>query len=550
MIRLEGVSFRYEKREQTTLKEIDLAVNAGERVLISGRTGCGKSTLLKIISGLIPSMSKGEFCGHAWVDDLLTTTVSPTRFGELIGTVYQNPDDQLFAMTVEDEVAFALENRGVAPELVKKRVEETLTQVGLAGLEQRSIHALSGGQRQRLALASVLVTRPKALILDEPVSQLNPQAVSDFLHLLLKLNEEQGITLIVVEHRVHELANYFPRLVLMSEGRIIYDGLTENVWDFIGETNPYGLREPENIQLSRLLGIKPVIAESQALAQHISKVFEKKLAEPVNISCSTVYKDKVVEFSRVGFIYPGSAERALCDISFSLGRGEVVVLMGNNGAGKSTVLNLLAGLSTPDTGQVHLLGGSVPKNAYKVGYLRQEPDLMLLRSSVYKEVAFGPEKSKAEIDLVLRELSLYEYLNDYPLALSKGQRLRVLLAALLASKPKLLLLDEPTTGQDYQSLLDIKKMINSYKKEGGSVLFCTHDSELAADMADRVLLLEKGTLLKDDNPEYIFCDKELLQRGGLNPLPMLNLSELLGIPPFLRVKEVANYVGKTALGRR
>ena len=552
MVRLESVRFRYEKRDEATIKDINLSICQGERVLISGRTGCGKSTLLKIVSGLIPSMSGGEFQGQAWIDGMSTKDTSPARLGEIIGTVYQNPDDQLFAMTVEDEVAFALENRGVSPEVVKTRVHETLSAVGLDGMEERSIHALSGGQRQRLALASVLVTRPKVLILDEPVSQLNPQAVSDFLQLLLQLNEQQGITLIVVEHRVHELAAYFPRLVLMSEGSIIYDGQTAGVWDFVGETSPYGLREPENIQLSRLLGLSPLISNSGKLAESICKVSGNNFAKVANprprpiLSCEG---NTVASFSNIEFTYPGGKEKVLKNISFAVCQGEVVALMGNNGAGKSTALNLLAGLTIQDKGKIELLGSSVKQNAHKVGYLRQEPDLMLLRSSVYKEVAFGPKKSKEEIEKVLNELDLYRYFDDYPLALSKGQRLRVVLASLLAGKPELLLLDEPTTGQDYQSLVDIKKMIAFYKNEGGSVLFCTHDSELAADIADRVIVFEKGMLIKDDTPERVFCDSELIQRGGLNPLPMLILSRLLGIPPLIRVKEVADYVGKTALGR-
>ena len=550
MIRLENVSFRYERREHATVKSISLDIKPGERVLLAGRTGCGKSTLLKIMNGLIPTCSKGEFSGRAYLDGRESVRYSPAQLGAIIGTVYQNPDDQLFAMTVGDEVAFALENQGLPQNEISVRVEETLCKAGLSGMAERNIRALSGGQKQRLALASALVTRPKALILDEPISQLNPQAVKSFLDFLLELNRDYGIMLIVVEHRVHELAAFFPRLCLMNEGRLIYDGETEKVWGFIDRVGFLGLREPQCVTLCRRLGIKPPLADTGLLAERLKAGLQGRYqAHAPIMRCCVKSNELALKTDGVFFTYPGGREAALKNVSFEIHKGEAVAVMGNNGAGKSTLLNLLPGLEQPETGKIELLGGSVRKNMHKVAYLRQEPDLMLLCQSVREEIAFGPGKTCACVENTAIKLGLFSLMDDYPLALSKGQRLRVILAALLASRPEILLLDEPTTGQDCQSMLDIKNMLDFYRKNDGTVLFCTHDTELAAEIADRVLLFEAGSLLKDGTTREILTDDELVRRGGLNPLPMLTLSRLIGCSPMLDVEEVASHVSAAVVGR-
>ncbi len=551
MIRLEQVGFRYATRTEPTLENINLLIHSGERVLIAGRTGCGKSTLLKVINGLIPACSKGFFSGSAMIDGLDTCRCTPEEMGMVVGTVYQSPDDQLFAMTVKDEVGFVLENQGISAALIEVRVAEALRQVGLQGLEKRSIHALSGGQRQRLALASVLVSRPKVLILDEPLSQLNPRAVSDFLQLLLELNQEFGITLIVVEHRIHELHTFFPRLVLLSRGRLVYDGLIQMAWETIGGNVRYGLREPQAVRLSRQLGICPLEADGVRLAGRIKQEYRLKTDVPEEKAAvryqATVAK-KAVVVNRVCFTYPGMKQPVLNDICLSLDQGEVVALMGNNGAGKSTLLNLLCGLIKPDRGEISIMGGTVKANSHRIGFLRQEPDLMLLRQSVLEEIAWGGGKEQARIEELLQQLGLADKAADYPLALSKGQRLRVVLAALLAKGPELLLLDEPTSGQDYRSMLDIRQLIDRYRQSGGTVLFCTHDVELAADIADRVLLFAAGQLIDDGSPHNVLVKKESIERGGLVFPPMLAISKALGMKAAITVKEVAAHVHTAVVG--
>ncbi|MEG0797304.1 MAG: ATP-binding cassette domain-containing protein [Acidaminococcaceae bacterium] len=550
MLKIKAVSYRYAGRKQGTLHNINLTIQSGEMVLIAGRTGCGKSTLIKVINGLLAASSKGDFKGQVSIDATDIATLRPEKLGLMVGTVYQSPDDQLFAMTVEDEVAFILENQGMAADVIRVAVHKTLAQVGLAGLEKRGIHALSGGQRQRLALASVLVSKPRILILDEPVSQMNSSSVVEFLHLLQQLNVEAGITIIVVEHRVHELAQYFPRLVVMNKGSIIFDGDINAAWAAIGTKEDYGLREPQNVKLCRTLKLPHLEMATTAVVEQIKThcclhgYTGKKLAIQV------FEREPVLTGVNVSFAYPGSKKNVLQGINLHLQRGEIVVLMGYNGAGKSTLLNLIAGLTAPSTGELQLWGGEVAANAQRLAFLRQDPDLMLLADTVQEEVLWKNQRITAsEADILLKKLDLYDKKGDFPLALSKGQRLRVVLASLLARKPEIILLDEPTTGQDQQSLLDIRQLVTEFAQQGGSVLLCTHDVELATELADRVLLMYEGHIVASGTPLTILGNQVLLQKVGLVNPPMLNLSTTLGIGTCTTIQEVKHYVDEAVVGR-
>ena len=272
MLIIEDVSYRYKVREDATLKHVCLHVAKGEMLLLAGRSGCGKSTLIKAVSGLLNTAGAGELYGKIYLDGNDTAFMKPEEIGILVGTVYQSPDDQLFAMTVADEVGFALENQGIEETIVNEEVSRVLQRVGLKGFEKNSIHTLSGGQRQRLALASVLITKPKLLVLDEPVSQMNPQGVEDFLNLLVSLNREDEITIIVVEHRVNELARYFPRLAVMFDGEFIYDGPTEMAWEKIGHAEKFGLREPQRIKLCRYLNLTEFADDTKKIIELIMNV--------------------------------------------------------------------------------------------------------------------------------------------------------------------------------------------------------------------------------------------------------------------------------------
>lgn len=548
MLKIDNLSYRYPSRKQFTLKNINLTLADGEMLLLAGRSGCGKSTLIKAISGLLGSEERGELQGAIYLQGEDISKWPPEKTGQLVGTVYQSPDDQLFAMTVADEVGFALENQGEEPEVISRKVSETLELVGLGGFEDYSIHKLSGGQRQRLALASILVTRPGLLILDEPVSQMNPQGVQSFMQLLVRLNREAGIAILMIEHRVNELCKYFSRLAVMQEGRIVYDGLVADAWQAMTGRGDLGLREPQTVKLCRALQLSELTTEPERIVQML-----RHECEPLPAAAQAQLagpQKPLLEARDLYYTYPGSKEPTLKKLQFTLYQGQITAIMGFNGAGKSTLMNLLGGLTQTQQGSMLLEGKPVDKQLGKIGYLRQEPDLMLLADTVREELCWKNNTiTQQELQLLLKHMNLEEYADDFPLALSKGQRLRVVLGAMLAKKPALLLLDEPTTGQDEQSLAEIRRLLLAYKEQGGSIFICTHDMELAAQVADRVIVLCAGQIIADGTTEEVLSNKELVEAGGLTPSALLPVCEQAGIPPCITVEGVKRYVRKTAVGR-
>lgn len=548
MLEIRDLTYRYKARKETTLKEITLIVDDGEMVLLAGRSGCGKSTLIKVITGILRLDNSGVINGSIVLDGKDILNLSPEEIGLKIGTVYQTPDDQLFAMTVFDEVAFALENQGYTDDVINKEVFDILSKVGLNGMENNGIHTLSGGQRQRLALASVLVTKPKILILDEPVSQLNPQGAHEFLKLLKNLNEENNLTIILIEHRVNELAKYFDRIVVMYDGSIAYDGNIEKVWDSVGYKKNIGLREPQNIRLCRLLNLSQIVDNTELIVKMIQKKFvckkKKELTEIKKLS-----ESPILEVKNVDFRYENSLKNILNLISFNLFPGEITALMGFNGAGKTTLMNLLSGLMNPSNGEILLNGIELNKNLFNIGYLRQEADLMLLADTVKEELTWNNPLSDSVLENILDNLNLKKYSNDFPLALSKGQRLRLILGAILARNPKLLLLDEPTTGQDQESLNSIKLQLLDYALNGGTIFFCTHDVELAAEIATKVIILDRGKIIANGFAKEVLTNPIYLKKGGLEPTTILHISTELEIEPCLIAEEVASNVCPSALGR-
>lgn len=548
MLKIDNLSYRYPSRKQFTLKNINLTLADGEMLLLAGRSGCGKSTLIKAVSGLLGSEERGELQGAIYLQGEDISKWPPEKTGQLVGTVYQSPDDQLFAMTVADEVGFALENQGEEPEIIARKVSETLQLVGLGGFEDYSIHKLSGGQRQRLALASILVTRPGLLILDEPVSQMNPQGVQSFMQLLVRLNREAGIAILMIEHRVNELCKYFSRLAVMQDGRIVYDGLVKDAWQAMTGRTDLGLREPQTVKLCRALQLSELTTDQEKIVQMLRSECEPAAA--AEQAKPAGQQQPLMEACDLYYTYPGGKEPTLKNLQFTLYQGQITAIMGFNGAGKSTLMNLLGGLTQTQQGSMLLEGKPVDKQLGKIGYLRQEPDLMLLADTVREELCWKNRTiTQQELQQLLEHMNLAEYADDFPLALSKGQRLRVVLGAMLAKKPALLLLDEPTTGQDEQSLAEIRRLLLAYKEQGGSIFICTHDMELAAQVADRVIVLCAGQIIADGTTEEVLSNKELVEAGGLTPSALLPVCEQAGLPPCITVEGVKRYVRKTAMGR-
>ena len=353
---------------------------------------------------------------------------------------------------------------------------------------------------------------------------------------------KKKIAILLIEHSVNELYNYFSRLAVMDEGQIIYDGSMEKAWYALSERQNVGVREPQNVKLCRALGLQQLTVKPSPIVAMIRQKYQLVDADAC-VTPKNCLPEVILSAQNLSFTYPGSNAAILKSLSFELYKGEMVGLMGFNGAGKSTLMNLLGGLTKVQQGSIQLGSSSIQNALGRIGYLRQEPDLMLLADTVREELCW---KNKAitenELQQLLCKLHLRHYANDFPLALSKGQRLRVVLGAMLAKKPELLLLDEPTTGQDEQSLQEIKQLLLDYKEQGGTVFICTHDVELAAEVTDRIIVLRQGEIIAKDVTSKVLSDTVLLKEGGLTPSSLLEISAALQLPPCTTVKEVQHYV--------
>ena len=549
------LSFTYQNSEVPSLQDIDWQIETGDFILCTGPTGCGKSTLLKAFNGLIPHEISGSLQGSIQVNGIDSLPSSVADLSRTVSLMFQNPDDQIFSTSIADEVGFALENLGMAPAEIRRRVAETLAWVGLAGREQGSVHALSGGERQRLALAAVLAIRPQVLALDEPISQMDPRGAMELLQVLRKLNEEHGITIIVVEHRLHEVMPICKSVVVMEQGRLVWQGSQRDAFCQPEAFLRLGLRIPQTVHICHRLGLA---AESAAVDDAAATI---RAAYP---ACSTLAQESLllqreetelaIEVESLEFRYDPAGRKVLNGIDLAIPRGQFVALMGNNGAGKSTLLHHICGLQQVRQGQVKLLGQAVKGLDRRVGMVMQNPDLMLFNSTVEQEITFGlahglgQGKQSGDWRELVDRIGLGGMEDRFPLALSQGQRVRVAIASLLSCQPAIMLLDEPTTGQDLGHIDDIIELLQEYTRNGGTVILCTHDTEVAARYAERVVVMTEGRVVADAPPRQVFSCDEVLRSASLRPPAALQLSRRLYGGCALGVEEVVRHVQQAGMG--
>lgn len=561
MIQFCDVSFTYRHRSTPSVKNVSLQVSPGEFLLLTGATGCGKSTLLKMLNGLIPHESGGKLVGEVFVGGRSTRGLSVAEMSHTVGLVFQNPDDQIFSTTVFDEVAFVLENMGMTPAQIEPQVKAALRLVGLYDKLEASVHALSGGQKQRLAVAAVLAAKPQVLALDEPISQLDPQGAAELLSVLKQLNENLGITIIIVEHRLHEVLPLCHKVAIMDDGQLIWQGRREEAYNCQEMFAAYGLRLPQPVTICHQLGVTvrsdkvsdAVAAIGQCYALPESKPISRRVATPPRTELSPQMPAIIAR--KLCFHYDNPEQLVLKDVELTACPGQFIALMGSNGAGKSTLLHLLGGLLKPVAGEIQVLGQRVTTVSPAVGMVLQNPDFMLFNSTVREEISFSLQQYKGNAtgwtkycDFLVDRLGLKGLEEDFPLALSRGQRLRVAIAAVLASEPRVLLLDEPTTGQDIGHIEDIVLLLKEYTRQGGSIIFCTHDTEVAARFADRIVVMCQGRVVANDAPAAVFQDQAMLMASGLKPPAVLLTAQALYGGIALTVEEVVGYVRQTCLG--
>lgn len=557
IISLRNVSFAYKHRSLASVSNLSLEIFPGEFVLLTGPTGCGKSTLLKMLNGLIPHGSGGTMSGQVQIAGRNTLEYGIAELSQTVGMVFQSPEDQIFSTTVFDETAFILENMGMKPAEITPRVHETLKLVGMFEHRDANVHALSGGQKQRLAVASVLAARPGILALDEPISQLDPQGAVELLAVLQHINRELGMTIIIVEHRLHEVMPLCRRVMIMDQGKMVWQGTREEAFQCPERFDAYGLRLPQTVDICRRLA---VISQSSRV-DHAVAAIQEKYQVPQETEFD-VQPDRaaaagpapVVTVEQLSFQYDKAKSPVLTHFQLSISKGQFVALMGNNGAGKSTLLHLIGGLLQPDKGAVQVLGQRVRSVTPSVGMVLQNPDFMLFTNTVAEEIAFVTrQKDKqavwpAECRKLVEQLGLTGMEEDFPLALSRGQRLRVAIAAVLAANPAVLLLDEPTTGQDIGHIEDIVVLLKSFSAQGGTVVFCTHDAEVAARFADRIVVLCGGQIVADGPANIVFRQQAVLEAAGLKPPSALLVARALYGGEAVTVKEVVSYVRQKCLG--
>ncbi|MGW4028289.1 ABC transporter ATP-binding protein [Streptomyces sp. NPDC004838] len=503
MIRFENVSVTHGDNPLPTVAQVDLTVPEGELVLLVGPSGVGKSTLLGTVSGLVPHFTGGALRGRVTVDGRDTRTHKPRELADVVGTVGQDPLAHFVTDTVEDELAYGMESLGVAPDVMRRRVEETLDLLGMADLRDRPIATLSGGQRQRVAIGSVLTTHPKVLVLDEPTSALDPGAAEEVLAVLQRLVHDLGTTVLMAEHRLERVVQYADQVILLpAPGEAPVMGPPAGVM----AVSPV---HPPVVALGRLAGWEPLPLSVRDARRRASGLRER-LPEPPPVPVRAAAGEPLAVVDRL-HIRRGRIE-ALRRIDLSVAAGETVALMGRNGAGKSTLLSALVGLIEPTSGKVSV-GGLDPHRAHpretirQVGLVPQEPRDLLYADTVAAECAAADTDAGAEpgsCRALVSELLPGVADETHPRDLSEGQRLVLALAIVLTGRPPLLLLDEPTRGLDYAAKVRLVEVVRRLAADGHAVVLATHDVELAAELAHRVVILADGEIVADGpTPEVV-----------------------------------------------
>ncbi len=531
---VENLSFRYRDREELAIREIDFATRPGEILLIAGASGCGKTTLIRCINGLIPRSYKGQVTGTVKVFGEETGGWTLATISQRIGTVLQDPERQILGIKVINEVAFGLENLGMARPEILERVDEALSYLKIPHLRDRETYNLSGGEKQKVALAGVLAMRPRILLLDEPLASLDPASALDTLDMVRQLADE-GMTVLIIEHRVEDVLRISPdRIMFMTDGQIRYLGDLEGL---VKVVNYHEVKLPAEM-IMRRAAQDPPAAEIRPLPG-------------VQAEAGT---EALVRFENVGFGYEGGTE-VLHGIDLEIRRGDVIAVLGPNGAGKTTFVKHAIGLLKPTMGQVLVNGrdtrnSTVAQIASTLGYVFQSPSHMLFAQTVHAELAFGPTNLKHSKELIEKEVkealqivNLAENEQDPPLALSFGQQKRVSIAAILAMRSRILVMDEPTAGQDYFNYMNF---MDSILQMPGfeAILFITHDVDLAVIYANRVLLIADGRLVADGKPEEVLQDFNRLRECRVVPTSLLdaNVKYLSQSKRFMRAEALAHVV--------
>lgn len=539
-IEFKDFSFKYDAQKEPTLKSLNLKIEKGQKVLIIGPSGCGKSTLAQIINGIIPNTYQGESKGSFLIDGQPVFDRSIYEKSHLVSTVLQDTDGQFIGLSVAEDLAFALENDCCPrPEMVET-VHKWADKLDLLELLDQRPQDLSGGQKQRVSLAGVLIDESPILLFDEPLANLDPKSGQDTITLIDQLHRETGATTLIIEHRLEDVL-YHPvdKIILINEGQILFDGSPDQLLatKLLAEN---GIREPLYISVLRQLGL------DLASQSHLSDLSSLNLSQlgfaEQFISQTPKSKESLLRVEQLSFAYRFD-HPILKDITLDLAKGERLALVGKNGAGKSTLAKALTKFVEAEgrflwQGQ-DISGDSIKERASRIGYVLQNPNQMISQPMVFDEVAKGlrlrgleEEEVKEKVFASLKTCGLYEF-RQWPIsALSYGQKKRVTIASILVLEPEIILLDEPTAGQDMQHYTEFMDFLDELNQAGQTIVMITHDMQLMLDYSDRCLVIADGKILADKSPMEVLSDRNLLEMANLKETSIFQLAEKMGVNPL------------------
>ena len=541
MIELKDFSFQYKAQSEPTLKNLNLTIYKGEKVLIVGPSGSGKSTIGQCLNGIIPNIYKGTSSGQFLIQGKEAFDLSIYEKSHLVSTVLQDTDGQFIGLSVAEDLAFALENDMVDLGTMKERVQSWAERLDLMKLLDHRPQDLSGGQKQRVSLAGVLIDESPILLFDEPLANLDPKSGQDIIDLIDQIHEEQGTTTIIIEHRLEDVL-YRPvdRVILINQGQVLFNGSPDELLrtTLLAEN---GIREPLYLTTLRQLG------QDINQLEHLDRLEDIELTGvnrsiPEATFTKTGEAEELLKLEQISFAYQEN-HPILKDISLTIPKGQRLAIVGKNGAGKSTLAKAICGFITTE-GQYTSRGEdikqeSVKERAERVGYVLQNPNQMISTNMIFDEVALGlrlrgvaEEDIKERVYQALKTCGLYEF-RKWPIsALSYGQKKRVTIASILVLGPEILVLDEPTAGQDQRNYTDIMEFLDSLQEKGHTIVMITHDMQLMLDYSDRALVVSDGQILADLSPVELFTHPDILQEANLKETSIFALANRLGMDPL------------------
>ena len=557
VIEFKNFNFKYNAQKEPTLKNINLTIYEGEKILIVGPSGSGKSTLSNAINGLVPFMYEGEISGSLKINGKETRDMSIFELSNKVGTVLQDPDSQFIGLTVAEDIAFKLENDCISQEIMKDKVNRVSEIVGIDSHLTSSPHSLSGGQKQRVTLGGVMVSDAEILLFDEPLASLDPATGKASIELIDKIQKQDNKTIVIIEHRLEDVLHCnVDRIVVMDNGEILGDLTTEELLstNLLTET---GIREPLYITALKYAGVtinKEICPESienlkvDKVKEKLNKWYEESKDEIADNNNTTILELKDVRF---GY---NKDKEILKGVSFKINKGEMISIVGRNGAGKSTISKLISGFYKPSSGDILLSGRSIENDSIKersekIGVVMQNPNSMISKTMIFDEVALGlrirginEDEVKERVYETLKICGLYEFRNWPISALSFGQKKRVTIASILVLNPEIIILDEPTAGQDFRHYSDIMEFLKKINKRGVTIIMITHDMHLMLEYTNRAIVLSNGLKIAEDSATNVLTDKKVIEQANLKETSLYELavkSELENPRQF--VKRFINY---------